>query len=231
MPEGALSDCTRLSRLSIHLNKLGPTVPADLGSLSHLEALSLFGNEISKLPGELFSKGKLTKLARLPLWDNKLKELPNGWATRGGMEALQELWLSRNDLENLEFFDDGDGDDDDDDDGGGGEKKKKNKKDPVLPSLTRLWIDGNGRLDAEKVIAEAARACPALQEVHADCARCRGGGGGGSSGGSGGGGGKGGGNGGGGGACTRRRADGWKCTAAISAGAAAPAPDAPAAPA
>lgn len=189
---------------------MNPSVPADLSSLSHLEALSLFGNELSELPGELFEKGKLTKLARLPLWDNKLKNLPKGWATRGGMEGLQELWLSRNDLEKLEFFDD-DGD-------------EENDKDPALPSLTRLWIDGNSKLDAEKVIAEAARACPALQEVHADCARCRGGGGGG---GAGGGKGNGGGGGAGGaGACTRRKADGWKCTNAATAPdpAAAPAP-------
>lgn len=122
------------------------------------------------------------------------------------MEGLQELWLSRNDLEKLEFFD---SDDDD--------KKGRKSEDPALPSLTRLWIDGNGQLDVEKVVAEAARACPALQEVHADCARCRGGGGGG------GGGGKGNGGGGGAGACTRRRADGWKCTNAATAPDPAPA--------
>ena len=123
------------------------------------------------MPSELFSRGKLTKLTRLPLWDNELKELPKGWATGGGMEGLQELWLSRNDLEKLEFFDDG-GDSGDD-----GERKSERRKKPVLPSLTRLWIDGNAKLNAEVVVAEAARACPALQEVHADCARCGGSGG------------------------------------------------------
>lgn len=166
-----------------------------MGSLSRLEALSLFGNEISALPSEIFEEGKLAKLARLPLSDNKLKGLPKGWATRGGLEGLQELWLSRNDIEALEFLDDEGGG------GGGGERRN-----PVLPSLTRLWIDGNSKLDAEKVIRDASRACPALQEVHADCARCRGGGR---------------------GACTRRRADGWRCTATVAAADAAAAPAAP----
>jgi hypothetical protein len=78
------------------LNYLALTeVPPEIGRLSNLQELYLYGNKLSSLPPEI---GRLSNLQELYLYDNKLSSLP---PEIGRLSSLQELHLYNNQLSSL----------------------------------------------------------------------------------------------------------------------------------
>ena len=75
-------------------NNLTDSIPPELGNLSRLEVLSLYGNKLTgRIPPEL---GKLTKVTELSLSGNRLSgPIP---PEIGGMVSVDIMWLSRNGL-------------------------------------------------------------------------------------------------------------------------------------
>ena len=84
----------RVTRVILDENGLTGNIPPELGNLTNLERLSLFGNQLTgSLPPEL---GQLTSLERLYLYDNKLTgTIPSEF---GQLASLVILWLSTNNL-------------------------------------------------------------------------------------------------------------------------------------
>jgi leucine-rich repeat protein SHOC2 len=81
---------------TLELNYLGLTeVPPEIGRLSNLQKLYLYGNKLSSLPPEI---GNLSSLQELYLYDNKLSSLP---PEIGNLSNLQELYLYNNQLSSL----------------------------------------------------------------------------------------------------------------------------------
>ena len=90
---GVTTDATgRVTEVSLSQNMLSGEIPAELGNLTSLQILSLWGNELSgEIPAEL---GNLTSLEILYLNENMLSgEIP---AELGNLTSLQRLFLSRN---------------------------------------------------------------------------------------------------------------------------------------
>jgi Leucine-rich repeat (LRR) protein len=80
----------------LELNYLGLTeVPPEIGRLSNLQELYLYGNQLSSLPPEI---GNLSSLQELYLYDNQLSSLP---PEIGNLSSLQELHLYNNQLSSL----------------------------------------------------------------------------------------------------------------------------------
>ena len=75
-------------------NNLTDSIPPELGNLSRLEVLSLYGNNLTgRIPPEL---GKLTEVTELSLSSNKLEgAIP---PEIGGMVSVNTMWLSWNKL-------------------------------------------------------------------------------------------------------------------------------------
>ena len=67
-------------------------LPAEIGQLTNLQTLNLWGNGLSEVPAEI---GQLTKLRKLNLANNQLSEVP---AEIGQLKNLQELYLHTNQL-------------------------------------------------------------------------------------------------------------------------------------
>ncbi len=84
----------RVTTLDLNFNKLSGEIPAELGSLSNLEWLYLYGNELSgEIPAEL---GSLSNLLGLHLSGNELSgEIP---AELGSLSNLEGLGLEGNEL-------------------------------------------------------------------------------------------------------------------------------------
>lgn len=80
----------------LDLSELGLTdLPPQVWSLTNLENLNLFGNELETLSSEI---GNLINLERLTLSGNELSSLPSEIGT---LNSLIELSLSNNELNNL----------------------------------------------------------------------------------------------------------------------------------
>ena len=86
-----LGTLTELEHLSI-VDGGATKIPAELGNLTALKRLELSGNRLSEVPAEL---GNLTALKWLDLSGNRLSEVPAGL---GNLAALEELDLSENRL-------------------------------------------------------------------------------------------------------------------------------------
>ena len=84
----------RVVRLSLSFNELTGPIPAELGSLSNLEWLSIWNNQLTgSIPGEL---GSLSNLEWLDLSSNQLTgSIP---AELGGLANLESLYLGSNEL-------------------------------------------------------------------------------------------------------------------------------------
>ena len=84
----------RVWRLQIPEERLVGTIPSELGSLSNLQELELWGNQLTgEIPTEL---GSLSNLQELELWGNQLTgEIPT---ELGSLSNLQWLDLSNNHL-------------------------------------------------------------------------------------------------------------------------------------
>jgi hypothetical protein len=79
----------RLSELYLICDLEGISeIPEDIGSLSNLRILALYGNKISKLPASI---GKLTQLEALYIDGNPILELPE---TINGLKNLKKLGIS-----------------------------------------------------------------------------------------------------------------------------------------
>ena len=89
-----LGDLSNLEVLSLWGNELTGEIPVELGSLSSLESLSLWGNELTgEIPTEL---GNLSNLTGLYLDRNQLTgEIPT---ELGSLSNLERLWLGSNQL-------------------------------------------------------------------------------------------------------------------------------------
>ena len=84
----------RVIELNLSFNQLNGTIPLELGKLTFLEVLGLYGNRLSgTIPSEL---GKLTNLKGLYLWNNELNgSIPSAL---GNLVNLTVLRLSDNEL-------------------------------------------------------------------------------------------------------------------------------------
>ena len=87
-PEGYVTE------IFLPWNNLTDSIPPELGNLSRLEVLSLYGNELTgQIPPEL---GKLTTVTELSLSSNELEgPIP---PEIGGMVGVDTMWLSNNRL-------------------------------------------------------------------------------------------------------------------------------------
>ena len=87
-------DEERVTRLVLKSNNLAGTMPRELGLLSNLEVMDLYGNLLAGLiPSEL---GQLSRLSTLILWNNELSgSIP---PELGQLGNLEELVLSGNKL-------------------------------------------------------------------------------------------------------------------------------------
>jgi leucine-rich repeat protein SHOC2 len=93
--EAGDANAVRVVKINIINTGLSGDVPAALGSLTALNALSLGGNELTSVPKEL---GGLTALKTLNLSGNQLTSVP---AALGLLSALRTLNLSGNQLTSL----------------------------------------------------------------------------------------------------------------------------------
>jgi serine/threonine protein kinase len=89
-----LGALTALTELVLYGNQL-TSLPAELGALTALRVLNLSGNQLTSLPAEL---GALTALTKLFLQDNQLTSLPG---ELGALTALTFLRLDGNQLTSL----------------------------------------------------------------------------------------------------------------------------------
>ena len=92
---GVTTDGTgRVTVLGLHTNGLKGELPTELGSLTNLQSLSLWGNELTgTIPSEL---GDLSNLQSLWLRDNQLTgAIPS---ELGDLSKLEYLWLHENQL-------------------------------------------------------------------------------------------------------------------------------------
>ena len=89
-----LGGLSRLQRLRLYGNSLAVLPPSLFQGLSRLEQLALNSNQLSELPPDLFRD--LGSLERLWLWGNRLDTLPNG--IFGGLSELTYLSLAENSL-------------------------------------------------------------------------------------------------------------------------------------
>ena len=89
-----LGSLSNLLSLSLWGNRLTGGIPKELGNLANLRSLSLSGNRLTgEIPPEL---GRLANLTELSLFGNQLTgEIP---PELGRLANLTELWLSRNQL-------------------------------------------------------------------------------------------------------------------------------------
>jgi leucine-rich repeat protein SHOC2 len=80
--------------VEVHLDDFDLTgaVPAEIGQLTSLDVLSLYGNRLTSVPAEI---GQLTSLERLNLEYNQLTSVP---AEIGQLTSLQCLYLNDNQL-------------------------------------------------------------------------------------------------------------------------------------
>ena len=92
MMPAELGSLSSLQRLHLYSNQLNGTVPAELGSLSSLQRLYLYNNQLNgTVPAEL---GSLSSLQYLYLYSNQLTgAVP---AELGSLSSLQYLYLSSN---------------------------------------------------------------------------------------------------------------------------------------
>ena len=83
--------------VELNLNNAGLTgeLPSEIGELTQLRRLTLFGNELTSLPESI---GQLSELEYLDLDQNQLTELPE---SLGNLVKLRTLWLARNQLTEL----------------------------------------------------------------------------------------------------------------------------------
>lgn len=84
-----------VTALSFHFTGLMGDMPAEIGDLTHLTTLYLWGNGLRSLPPEI---GYLTNLTELNLGVNNLSNLPS---EIGQLTNLTELDLAENNLSNL----------------------------------------------------------------------------------------------------------------------------------
>ena len=89
-----LGQLTKLEQLSLWGNKLS-TIPQELGQLTNLQELCLTQNQITSIPIELV---QLTNLHKLYLWGNQLTTIPKEF---GQLTNLQELSLFNNKLTSI----------------------------------------------------------------------------------------------------------------------------------
>ena len=89
-----LGGLTNLEGLDLYGNQLTGAIPAELGGLTNLQGLYLYGNQLTgAIPAEL---GSLTSLQELYLYGNQLTgEIP---AELGSLTNLEWLYLSSNEL-------------------------------------------------------------------------------------------------------------------------------------
>ena len=85
---------SRVTRLSLSQRGLSGTIPSELGDLTSLEELVLYGNDLSgTIPSEL---GNLSSLERLDLsWNDLSGTIPS---ELGDLTSLEELFLYNNEL-------------------------------------------------------------------------------------------------------------------------------------
>ena len=82
----------RVVELNLVERGLTGAVPAEIGRLSALRELHLYGNQLTSVPAEI---GQLTSLRKLVLTNNQLTSVP---AEIGQLTSLRELYLSSNEL-------------------------------------------------------------------------------------------------------------------------------------
>ena len=90
--EGVTIENGRVVELVLEEIGLTGAVPAEIGRLSALRHLNLYGNQLTSLPAEI---GQLTSLKVLHLYENQLTSVPAGI---GQLAALEELSLTDNQL-------------------------------------------------------------------------------------------------------------------------------------
>jgi leucine-rich repeat protein SHOC2 len=94
--EGVTMDHGRVVKLELRdRSYLTGAVPAEIGQLTSLRELDLYGNKLTSLPAEI---GQLTSLRKLNLSGNQLTSLP---AEIGQLTLLEVLDLRRNELTSL----------------------------------------------------------------------------------------------------------------------------------
>ena len=89
---GVTMEDGRVVELSLPNMRLGGAVPAEIGQLTSLEWLDLYGDELTSVPAEI---GQLASLTVLRLFDNQLTRLP---AEIGQLTSLRGFWLFDNRL-------------------------------------------------------------------------------------------------------------------------------------
>ncbi len=87
-----LGALTELDTLSLWGNRLSGPIPPELGELAELKLLYLHRNRLTSVPPEL---GRLAGLEVLAVSFNRLESLP---PELGGLAALEQLWLCCNEL-------------------------------------------------------------------------------------------------------------------------------------
>ena len=92
---GVTMDRGRVVKLKLRRVGLTGAVPAEIGQLTSLRVLYLFGNQLTSVPAEI---GQLASLEQLDLRDNQLTSLP---AEIGQLTALEQLGLGGNQLTSL----------------------------------------------------------------------------------------------------------------------------------
>ena len=90
--EGVAMENGRVVELELEDFDLTGAVPAEIGQLTSLDVLSLYGNRLTSVPAEI---GQLTSLERLNLDYNQLTSVP---AEIGQLTSLQYLYLTDNQL-------------------------------------------------------------------------------------------------------------------------------------